>query len=76
MSQVILSVPVSPDVKKRMDQHREIKWVEVARSAVVEKLDILEKLDKMLSKSTLTEEDAVRIGREINKKVFQHYASG
>lgn len=76
MAHVILSVPVSPEVKQRMDSHREIKWVEIARSAVVEKLDILEKLDKMLSKSTLTEEDAVRIGREINKKVFQHYVRG
>ncbi|MBS3070377.1 hypothetical protein J4220_02615 [Candidatus Micrarchaeota archaeon] len=53
-----------------MSKYPEIKWVEVARRAIVERLEILEKMDKMLSKSTLTQEDALRIGREINKKVW------
>ncbi len=73
MVNVVLSVPIPLEVKQRIDEHREIKWVEVARSAIVQKLDILDKLDQMLAKSTLTEEDTIRIGREINKKVLARH---
>jgi len=66
----MLSVPLPANVKQEMSKYPEIKWVEVARRAIVERLEILEKMDKMLSKSTLTQEDALRIGREINKKVW------
>jgi hypothetical protein len=30
-------------------------------------------MDKLLAKSELTEEDAIRIGRQINKKVAKKY---
>lgn len=73
MESSILSVPLPGEVKRRMKERDEIKWVEVARRAIVEKLDLLDKMDEMLSKSELTQDDAVRIGREINKKVWERH---
>jgi len=69
----MLSVPLPASVKEEMKKHPEIKWVEVARRAIVERLEILDKMDELLSKSTLTQEDALRIGKKINKKAWNRH---
>ena len=37
------------------------------------KKKLLELMDKLLAKSELTEEDAIRLGRKVNKKVSQRF---
>ena len=56
-----------------MQQHKEIKWSEIARQSIEQKLDLLERMDKILEKSTLTEQDALRLGRKVNKAVAEKY---
>lgn len=73
MSNAILSVPLPSEIKEEMDKHKEMKWVEVARRAILERLELLEKMDQLLAKSEFTEEDAIRHGRKIKKKMFTHY---
>ena len=65
MPNVTFSVP--DELHREMRAHPEIKWAEVARSAIRIQLRRLDAYDRLLSKSKLTEEDAVRLGRQIRR---------
>jgi len=67
MVSVTLSIP--SELKNRMDLFEEINWSAVAREAFDEKIKDLEFLKKFKAKSTLTEEDAIALGRERNKNL-------
>lgn len=71
MVSITLSVP--EELKKEMDYYRELNWSEVARQAIKEKIVLLKKMDALLAKSKLTEEDAVRLGRKVNKALTKKY---
>ncbi len=64
-----MTLAVSEDLHKIMQKHREVKWSEVARQALWQHAKKLELLDKLLSKSQLTEEDALDIGKRIKSSV-------
>ncbi len=67
MVNVTLSIPT--DLKHKMDSFAEINWSAVAREAFDEKIKDLEFIKKFKAKSTLTDEDAVKLGRELNKNL-------
>ena len=67
MVNVTLAVPV--EMKSEMDLHPEMNWSEIARQAFREKLMILKRMDELLSKSKMTKEDALELGRKVNKAV-------
>lgn len=71
MASLTLAVPT--ELKQKMDSFKYINWSEVARAAIINKLQILQKMDKLLSKSTLTQEDAIKYGREINKRIWKRH---
>ena len=56
-----------------MRRHKEIKWSEVAREALWNQARKLELMDKFLSKSALTEKDALEIGRKVNEAVARKH---
>jgi hypothetical protein len=60
-----MTLALPEDLKAIMDRHKEVKWSEVARRALWEHAKKLELLDRLLSKSEMTEEDAITIGRKI-----------
>ena len=63
---VTLTIAVPSELKQRMDSFAEINWSEIARQAFAEKIGDLEFLKKFKAKSTLTQEDAIRLGRKVN----------
>ncbi|MFH1053903.1 MAG: hypothetical protein V1740_05805 [Candidatus Woesearchaeota archaeon] len=67
MVNVTLSIPI--ELKSKMDLFNEINWSAVAREAFGEKINDLEFLRKFKSRSKLTEEDAINLGRELNKNL-------
>ncbi len=67
MVNVTLSVPL--ELKHRMDSFTEINWSAVAREAFDEKINDLEFIKKFKAKSTLTEADALRLGKEVSKSL-------
>ena len=71
MTNMTLAVP--EELHKIMQNHKEIKWSEVARQAMWIQARKLELMDKLLAKSELTEEDALKIGRKINKGVAKKH---
>ena len=72
---VTMTLAVPKEIKSRMESFPEINWSEVARQAFKHKLTDLEILEKIKSKSTLTEEDAIRLGKELNKELAKRYST-
>ena len=71
MVNMTLSIP--KELKDQMDQFPEINWSEVARIAIREKITDLNLLKEFTSKSELTEEDALELGRKVNKALRKRY---
>ncbi len=65
MVSLTLSVPES--LKEEMEKFPEINWSVIAREAIRKRILLLREMDKMLKKSRLTEEDALILGRKVNK---------
>ena len=71
MTNMTLAVP--EDLHEIMKKHNQIKWSEVARQALWDHARKLELMDKLLAKSKLREEDALEIGRKINKGIARRH---
>lgn len=65
MVSITLSVP--PDLKKRMDEHREMNWSGQIRAIIRRQLDSLEEMDRIAAKSKLTEKDVEELAAKIDK---------
>lgn len=72
MVNMTLSIP--EEVHKRMERHTELKWSDIARKAFERKLEEIEFMEKVLSKSKLTEEDAEKIGHKIKAEIRKRFA--
>jgi len=73
---VTVTLAVPKEMKLRMEEYPEMNWSEVARQAFDQKLKDLEFLREFKSKSTMTEEEAVELGRELNKDLVKKYLKG
>ena len=71
MANLTLAIP--SDLRVKMDRFPEINWSEVARQAIVQKTRQLEQLNQLFSKSTLTEQDTIEIGRQIKRRVWKRH---
>lgn len=78
MPNITLSIP--EQLKKQLDELPELNVSESVRAFLSDKVRralILKKLDKMLESSELTEEDCIKLGRELNQKAWKkHKAEG
>jgi hypothetical protein len=64
MANMTLAIP--DELQEKLREHSEIRWSEVARLALEKKVADLEMLDKLTSKSKLTEKDVSDISARIN----------
>ena len=71
MTNMTLAVP--EDLHAIMKRYNTIKWSEIARQALWDQARKLELMDKLLAKSKLTEEDALEIGRKINRGIARRH---
>lgn len=67
MTTMTLAIPL--EIKQKMDTFPEMNRSEVARQAFLQKIRDLELLKKFKSESTLTQQDALRLGKKISKSV-------
>jgi len=72
-SMTTMTLAVPSELKHKMETFPEMNWSEVARQAFMQRINDLEFLKKFKSDSTLTEEDALRLGRELNKNLAKRY---
>jgi hypothetical protein len=68
-----LTLAVPEDLKKEMDELPEMNWSEIARKAIAEKVAEYKLFKSIVSKSKMTEEDAVKLGRAVNKSLHERY---
>jgi len=66
-----LAIPI--ELKRQMDEFPEINWSETARIAFREKVEDLHFLREFKSKSDMTEDDAIELGRKVNKALQKRY---
>lgn len=71
MTNMTLAVP--EELHNIMQNHQEIKWSEVARQAIWAQARKLELMDKILSKSELTELDVKQMGRKIKHEIAKKH---
>lgn len=74
MPNITLSIP--DELKKQLDQLPELNISEAVRRFLTEKAKraiLLKELDKSLENSELTDEDALRLGRELKERAWKRY---
>lgn len=72
MSNITLALP--DGLRKRMRKHTEIRWSEVARQAIEEKLrrlETLEEVERIAQKSKLTKRDVEELSSMIKREVSE-----
>lgn len=73
MVSMTLSIP--EELKQDMDLFQDMNWSAVARTAIQQKIVYLKKFKEFTKNSTLTEDDALRMGKELNKSLTKRYLS-
>ena len=73
MANMTLSMPDS--LSKQMKKFSEVKWSEVARKAIIEKLDKLILAEKLASKSKLTKKDVDEFNKKIKSSASKRFLS-
>ena len=68
-----MTFSIPNDITEEMRKHPEIKWSEVARQAIIKRLEDLELLEKIASKSKLSLEDAEKLAEKIKKRVWARH---
>jgi len=71
LSNITVSVP--NEIKEKMGLFPETNWSAVARKAIIERINLLQKMDKRLSKSKLSEEDTIALGRKVKSSVSKKF---
>jgi predicted CopG family antitoxin len=66
---VNMTLTIPKEMYREMKKHREFKWSDVARQAFKKKIQEIRFVNKMLSKSELTEDDAEIIGHKIKHEI-------
>ena len=74
MSTVTISVPA--ELKQKMCLFPELNWSAVARKAIAERIAFLEKMDRQLAKSRLSEKDTIALGRKVKHSVSAKFGQG
>lgn len=63
---VNMTLAIPQELKKRMDKFPEMNWSAVARDAFEQWVEDMEVVKKFRENSTLTEEDALMLGRKVS----------
>jgi hypothetical protein len=66
---VNMTLAIPEDLHRIIKSHSEIKWSEVARKAMWNQARKLQLMDSLLVNSELTEEDALELGKKVNRAI-------
>ena len=71
MGNITLSVP--EDVHKEMKHFSEVKWSEVARRAIVDRLETLKLAENLAKKSKLSQNDVEQFSKRIKSSATKRF---
>jgi len=69
MTNITLAIP--NDLHKKMKLHSEIRWSEVVRKSISQKVELLDAMNKIANKSKLTRKDVADISKKIKAETFE-----
>jgi len=70
---VNMTLAIPDGLHEKMKQFSDIKCSEVARRAIEQRINDLETMDRIASKSKLTEKDAKEIGDKIKRNIAKRH---
>ena len=73
---VSVSFTISDELKAKMEKFPWINWSEVSREEAIEREKLnedFEEFNRIVSKSKLTEEDAMQLAKEVNRGMHARY---
>jgi len=71
-----ITISISEELKQNLDLLPELNWSETIREFLSEKVKralLLRRLDKMLEKSELTEEECLQLGDKVKEGMLKRY---
>jgi hypothetical protein len=68
-----LTLAIPDQVHKEMKHFSEVRWSEVARKAIVEKLDVLLLAERLAGKSKLTKKDVLEFSKKIKAQATKRF---
>lgn len=71
MTNITLSLP--EQVHKEMKHFSEVRWSEVARKAIIEKIETLHLAEKLAQKSKLTEQDVAEFSKKLKSAATKRF---
>ncbi len=76
MPNITLSIP--EELHKKMKQMSDVRWSEIARRAIEQRMNDLEEMNKIAAKSKLTKEDVEELSKKIKRSAslrFDEYCN-
>lgn len=71
-----MTLAISVELKHKLEAFPEINWSEVARQAFMQKIKDLEFLKQFKAESKMTEEEALKLGKEVRKNLAKRFKEG
>lgn len=71
MGNITLSIP--EDVHRSMRHFSEVKWSEVARKAIIDKLEALSLAERLAKKSRLTQRDVEEFSKKLKSRAASRF---
>ena len=68
-----ITLSISEELHKVVKQHNEIKWSEIARRAISEQVQKIKMMEKIASKSKLTEKGIDEIDHKIKSALVRRF---
>lgn len=72
LSMAELKIAIPEELKRKMEKFK-VDWSSVTRELLKKEVDELSELEAIVSKSKLTEQDAVALSRKINKSLAKRF---
>lgn len=67
-----LRIIIPEELKRKMERFK-IDWSSVAKELLKKEVDELSRLEAIVSKSRLTEDEALALGRKVNKSLAKRF---
>ena len=68
-----ITLSVADETHEKMKEHPEMRWSEIARKAIEERLELLDAIDEISSKSRLTEKDACELADKVKRGMAKRH---
>ncbi len=68
MTNITLAIP--EDLHEKMKFHSEIRWSEVVRKSISQKVEMLDAMNRIAKKSRLTKKDVDDLSKKIKAETF------